>query len=125
MAKILLIEDDKVVAASLAIFLKNDGHIVETAYDGMHGMASVAANPPDIVVTDLFMPEKDGLEAIRELRVLRPDLPVIAISGGGSLSSNDALRLAKSLGAQEILSKPILADQLRSAVKRCLPVAQL
>ncbi len=120
MAKILLIEDDKVVAASLATFLKKDGHAVETVHDGLHGMAAVEAEAPDIVVTDVFMPEMDGLEAIRELRSKKPGLPVIAISGGGTLSSTDALRMAHALGAKEILTKPILAEQLRNAVRRCL-----
>ena len=120
MAKILVIEDDKVVAASLATFLKKDGHAVETVHDGIQGMASVAVDSPDVVVTDIFMPEMDGLEAIRTLRLQRPDLPIIAISGGATLSSTDALRMAHALGAKEILSKPILAEQLRSAVTRCL-----
>ena len=122
MAKILVIEDDKVVAASLATFLRKDGHAVETVHDGIQGLARIAADSPDVVVTDVFMPEMDGLEAIRALRLERPDLPIIAISGGGSISSTDVLRMAHALGAKEILSKPILAEQLRNAVKRCLGI---
>ena len=104
MAKILVIEDDKIVASIVAKFLSNGGHAVTVANDGDEGLRAVAADVPDLVITDVFMPEKDGLEAIRELREKNPKLPVIAMSGGGSgASGGEILRLAHILGAKEVL----------------------
>ena len=121
MAKILVIEDDKIVATIVEKFLSNGGHTVTVANDGDAGLRAVATDPPDLVITDVFMPEKDGLEAIRELRTKNPTLPVIAMSGGGSGASGaEILRIASILGAKEVLKKPLTSAEVLGAVERCL-----
>ncbi len=121
MANIIVIDDDKVVATMIAAFLKPEGHNVRIEINGKLGMESIAANPTDIVITDMFMPEKDGLEAIRELRTLRPDLPVIAISGGGTAAGGaEILNIARILGAKAVITKPVMKPELLRAVEKCL-----
>ena len=120
-ANILVIEDDKIVATIVEKFLSNGGHTVTVAHDGDAGLRAVAADPPDLVITDVFMPEKDGLEAIRELRAKNPTLPVIAMSGGGSGAAGaEILRVARLLGAKEVLKKPLTSAEVLGAVERCL-----
>ena len=121
MANILVIDDDKVVAGMIVAFLKADGHAVRMETNGKLGMESIASHPTDVVITDMFMPEKDGLEAIRELRVLRPDLPVIAISGGGTAAGGaEILNIARLMGAKAVITKPVMKAELLSAVQKCL-----
>lgn len=121
MANILVIDDDKVVAGMISAFLTSGGHAVRIATDGKMGMESIAAHPTDLAVMDMFMPEKDGLEVIRELRALRPDFPVIAISGGGTAAGGaDILNIARILGAKAVLTKPVLKAELLAAVEKCL-----
>jgi two-component system chemotaxis response regulator CheY len=105
MAKILVIEDDAIMRMAIEHALRGAGHAVLLAINGKDGMNALRQNSPDLVVTDLFMPEQDGLETIAELRKLRPNLPVIAISGG-NLISEEMLSVAKELGAQQVLQKP-------------------
>ena len=123
MAKILVIEDDKIIAAVLERFLTQAGHAVALAHDGKAGAQHFAANPADLVITDMFMPDKDGLEFLREFRTQRPNLPVIAISGGGSVPAGSVLTMARMLGAREVLQKPIRAKELVEAVDRCFAPA--
>ncbi len=75
---------------------------------------------PDLIVTDIIMPEKGGVETIIALRRADPDLPIIAISGGGRLEATDFLTMAKKLGARRTLSRPFRRDQLLGAVGECL-----
>jgi DNA-binding response OmpR family regulator len=121
MAKILLIEDEELVAGTLEILLRKAGHVVTSASDGAVGLARLAAELPDLVITDIVMPEKEGIETIREIRTTHRDLPIIAYSGGGRTKNYDFLRMAAKLGATEVLMKPFANEQLLAAVHRCLP----
>lgn len=99
--------------------LTGAGHAVLLAINGKDGMNALRQNAVDLVVTDLFMPEQDGLETIAALRKQFPKLPVIAISGG-NLVSEAMLTVAKELGAHEVLQKPFGLDGLLSAVGKVL-----
>lgn len=123
MAKILLIEDDQAVRETFEIILASDGHEVIIAVDGNAGIKQAAAQRFDLVITDIIMPERDGVEVINTLRKEQEDLPVIAVSGGGRSSSMDYLGIAKMLGAAAVLAKPIGAKELLAAVKTALPAS--
>lgn len=123
MAKILLIEDDQAVRETFEIILASDGHEVIIAVDGNDGIKQAAAQRFDLVITDIIMPERDGVEVINTLRKEQEDLPVIAVSGGGRSSSMDYLGIAKMLGAAAVLAKPIGAKELLAAVKTALPAS--
>jgi CheY-like chemotaxis protein len=120
MAHILVIEDDEHMRGSLAQTLERLGHRVTTAVDGRAGVESAGAAPPDLVITDLIMPEKEGLETIVELRQQHPLIRIIAMSGGGRLSNEDYLHLAKRFGAQHTLAKPFTRDELKAVLAQAL-----
>jgi DNA-binding response OmpR family regulator len=118
-ATILLIEDQPRVRRSLARELRRCGHQVrEAPHGGEVAMAEFDAGV-DVVVTDIFMPEKDGLDVLREIRQRRPETPVIAISGGWhSFTSSQALDWARTLGADGTLDKPVTAEELNAEIRR-------
>lgn len=120
MAKILVIEDETLVSQTLEVLLMKAGHTVATAPDGAKGIAAYQAERPDLVITDIIMPEKEGIETIRELRAISQSVPIIAISGGGRTKNYDFLRIAHRLGATEVLRKPFANDELLAVVNRCL-----
>lgn len=106
MKTILLIEDDELFRKSLVQIIQELEYTVLEACDGREGISLFRRFRPDIVVTDLIMPEKEGIETIRELRHLSPSLPIIAISGGGRGQAVDYLALASLSGATTVLCKP-------------------
>jgi len=112
--RILVIDDDVAVRGLLHQILNSAGHIVVEAEDGKAGMAELERRPVDLVITDLVMPDLEGLEVLRNLHVHRPELPVIAISGafGGSY-----LKVATLLGAAATLTKPVDAAVLLRTVR--------
>jgi CheY-like chemotaxis protein len=122
MARILLIEDDPTVRAVLRMSLTGVGHTVIEARDGKEGLDLFKRVGADLVITDIIMPEKEGLEVLRELKKKQvPPVKVIAISGGGvSQSAGDALRMAKLLGAAKTLAKPFSNEVLIAAVNEVL-----
>jgi len=89
---------------------------VHEAANGLVAMAVLREAPPDVIVTDLVMPEKEGIEIIREIRQDHPDLPIIAVSGGGRVAPDCYLELASKLGADRPLVKPLTRDELIGAV---------
>ena len=113
MAEILVIDDDAQMRRLITRILKSAGHHVREATDGSTGMKRFGEAQPALVVTDIFMPEKEGIETIRLLRQQAPDLPIIAISGSGL---KDYLHFAMQLGATAALPKPFSADQLLQTV---------
>lgn len=119
MARILLVEDDPLVSDTIALVLQKAGHDVEVAHDGNEGLAKFAAMAPDLVITDIVMPEKEGVQLIRELRA-QSAVPIIAISGGGRTKNFHFLEIAKALGATEVLRKPFARDALFALIARCL-----
>lgn len=120
MALILIVDDDPLILKLLNRFFKGSGHETITASDGKEALALYKEQEPDLVLTDIIMPEKDGLETIIELRRMNPELKIIAISGGGSLDSSDYLNLAKKLGANYATEKPIKKEELLAIVDKVL-----
>ena len=106
-ATILVIDDDDAIRATVTAMLETAGHAVLARENGRDVDALVAAEQIDLVVTDLFMPETDGLEVIEAVRRVHPGMPVLVISGGGTSTSNlNMLDVAEMLGAHDVLAKP-------------------
>jgi DNA-binding response OmpR family regulator len=119
MPRLLLIEDDAMVREVLATVLVHAGHTVVEARDGREGMVLFHAESPDLVITDLIMPDHEGMEVIATLHRAHPELPIIAMSGCGSRSSL-YLRTAEKLGASRTLPKPFAPAELLGAVEELL-----
>jgi CheY-like chemotaxis protein len=120
MPKILVIDDDAIVRKTIVQLLEDDGYQVVSAEDGLRGMAMFRSEQPDLVITDIIMPEQEGIQTIAEMRKAMPDAKIIAISGSGRFSDADFLKMARSLGAMDIVSKPFDADELLTIVENCL-----
>ena len=119
--RILLVDDDPDVRRSIGATLAAAGYEVITAEDGDEAVRRWRdLDGGDLVLLDLFMPEKDGLETIVELRSHTPGVPIIAMSGGGSTGRVDILQDAKMLGALETLEKPFTSRVLLDMVARTL-----
>lgn len=116
MTRILLVDDDELLRRMLRLTLIKMGHVVIEAANGNDALRLCETEPPDIVLTDLIMPEKEGIETIRELRRLHPDVKIIAMSGGGRGSARDYLVIAKRLGAAHTLNKPFTNEELAGAI---------
>src|SRR5687768_15207169 len=119
MKRILVIDDDEQMRGFFEEALTRSGYEVFTAPDGGKGLQACAQNGVDLVVTDLFMPEKEGCETIVELRRAWPAIKIIAVSGG-SKTGKDCLPIARALGAHRALSKPISSKSLLEAVREML-----
>jgi len=117
---ILLIDDDPLVAFTVERMLQGAGHTIVRATDGEKGIKILKDGKVDLVITDIIMPVKEGIETIREIREHDTKIPVIAVSGGGHGSGGNYLRMAQALGATEVLAKPFEQDELLAAVNRCL-----
>lgn len=120
MAKILIIDDEEIVRFTLREILESDGHEVAEASDGNKGLKTQRANPADLVITDIIMPEKEGVETIIELQKEFPQTKIIAISGGGRMKNMDFLEVAKKFGAHSVMSKPFSAKDLLAQVRDCI-----
>jgi len=120
MTRILIIDDDKLVLDMLGQTLERAGYNVMMATNGGEGINMFQENPADLIITDLVMPHKEGLETIMELRKKFPDIKIIAISGGGRIDPDEYLRIAKKFGAQRTFTKPIDKDELLLAIEELL-----
>ncbi|HEX9461897.1 MAG TPA: response regulator [Alphaproteobacteria bacterium] len=116
MSKILIIDDDPLICEVLRRAAEDAGHTVATARNGRLGLENAIAFRPDVVVTDIYMPEKEGLETIVDLRKLSPDLPIIAMSGAAAMGTSNVLELAKKLGASQAFTKPLPLSDLMGAI---------
>ena len=126
MAKILIVDDDKNYLSSLRRLLTDLDYDVIVAENGDEAIATYTQSPVDVVITDIFMPEKDGLEVIIELKKKFQDSKIIAISGG-STKFNVSLNLleqAKQLGAHTVIEKPFRNEQLVAAIKNIIGTDQ-
>src|SRR6185437_14694121 len=110
MQKILVIDDNLVVRNTIVQILESEGYEVISAEDGRRGLYVFRNEHPDLVVTDIIMPEKEGIETIRDIRGEVPDAKIIAISGGGRIGNTDFLKIARQLGASDIVAKPLDPD---------------
>jgi DNA-binding response OmpR family regulator len=120
MAVILVVDDDRDSRWMLAALMVREGHTVIEATDGLEASRLFRAYRPDAVLLDLFMPNQDGFQTIRELRRDFPGSRIIAVSAGWSIGKEDSMRRARQLGADLTIRKPIDLDVLRSAVKELL-----
>ncbi len=116
MARILLIDDEETFRVTLAKILQREQHQVTTAANGVEAMKQVMSSEFDLVITDLVMPEKEGLETILEIRKILPELKIIAMSGGGRGSAYDYLKIASKMGADRTLAKPFTKAEIILAI---------
>ena len=120
MALILIIDDDDQIRRVLRKTLERDGYDVADAPNGKEGIRLYRENPADLVITDIIMPEKEGIETIMDLRREFPEVKIIAMSGGGRIGPEDYLHMAKGLGAQRTLTKPLERDELLRVVRELI-----
>ena len=125
MFKILVIDDDAEIRQTLVHILEDEGHTVVVADDGRAGLREYGTSLPDLVITDIFMPNQEGFETIRDILSIKPDAKIIATSGGAARVSKDFyLRLAQNLGAVATITKPFEVEDLVNLVNRWLPVGE-
>ena len=120
MPRILLIDDDDSLRNTLSVILEQLGHVVIAARNGAEGLKLFARARADLVLTDIVMPEKEGLEVLMALRTEQPPVKIIAMSGSGRLWATDNLHLAKLLGAASVLEKPFSREALATAINETL-----
>ena len=120
MAEILVVDDDEGVRLMLRTLLEKSGHSVIEASNGNEAVQTLQNHSPALVILDIIMPDKEGLETIMELRQSRPDLPIIAISGDGRIGPQAYLDDALKLGAAKVFTKPFVLDDIRQAVAELL-----
>ena len=120
MSKILVLDDEPSILLMIKKMLEKEGHEVYIALNGLVGMELFEKNKPDLVITDIIMPEKEGLETILELRKKHPELKIIAISGGGRIGPQGYLPSAKYLGADMVFQKPLVQREFVQAVASLL-----
>jgi DNA-binding response OmpR family regulator len=117
----MIVDDDEPFRAAISRAMRARGFEVDEAADGAEALTAVKGLTLDVVVTDLLMPARDGVELIGALRLLRPEVPVIAMSGRPSMGGLDLLGVATTLGAAAALLKPFTADELADTVTAVCP----
>lgn len=120
MQRVLIIDDDEQFRALLYEILDRAGFEVVEAGNGVDGLKLYRQQPADLVITDLIMPEKEGVETIMELRDEFPEARIIAISGGERIGGRDYLPIAARLGARRTLAKPFSRQEILTAVRETL-----
>ncbi len=115
--KLLVVDDDALIRRSLAAVLRIEGYEVEEATSGGDALRILSSYTPELVITDFNMPELDGMQLLRELRARKPGLPVILITGYGTVEQAvDAMKA----GAYDYVSKPIIDDEMKMVIRRAL-----
>ena len=120
MENVLLIEDDNDYRELLKIALEKANYAVTEASNGLKGCLMFQKEFHRLVITDIFMPEKEGIETIQEIKELAPEAKIIAISGGGQTGLNDMLTFARDFGADAIMTKPINLKNLISKISELI-----
>jgi CheY-like chemotaxis protein len=130
MARILVIDDDDLVRRTVETMLRMADHEVALAVDGADGLRQFQQRPFDLVIADIFMPNKEGLETVRDLRRITPHTPIITMTGSfpgahrsGELGNVDYLRIAGAFGATRTINKPFSHRDLLALVDECLAAA--
>jgi CheY-like chemotaxis protein len=120
MANILVIDDESEVRYAIRAVLEDQGHAVNEAETGTAGLAAIADHAFDLVICDIIMPDKEGIETIVEIKQRLPDQKIVAISGGGRIKKEDYLAVAAAVGATYTVSKPFDAETLTDMVNAVL-----
>jgi len=120
MATILVIDDDQHVRGMLRTVLEDFGYTVLEAADGNIGVQIFEQNQVDLIITDIIMPDKEGLETIRDIKKTAPEAKIIAMSGGAKVGPGTYLKLAERLGAQRVFEKPIQISVLLNSIAELL-----
>ena len=120
MADLLVVEDDEAVRSAVGRILREAGHSVAVAEDGAAALSHFESQPVDLIVTDVYMPDMDGVEFLIRLGQLETTVPVVVISGGGWASAGDVLERARALGAAATIEKPFDPDGLIGVVEAVL-----
>ncbi|MGZ9100188.1 MAG: response regulator [Brevundimonas sp.] len=124
MAVIVIVDDDPTVRMIATELLRLDDHVVVEAHDGDEALKVISSMAVDLVVLDMLMPNKDGLETIVELRRTQPNIRILAISSGGRVGADQLLRTALVLGADDTLVKPLRLETFARSVTRLLSQPQ-
>lgn len=124
MPNIVLVDDDEAVRVIVRMALERMGYEVREASNGREAMRLLAEKTPDLVLTDIIMPEQEGIETIGAVRRKYPAVRVIAMSGGGRISATDYLQTAISMGADAVLAKPFANEELEELVAKVLASAK-
>jgi CheY-like chemotaxis protein len=120
---IMVVDDEADVIRMITLILEDADYRVISVNRGEDAIKQLASEPVDLVITDIIMPDMEGIEFIRSVQASHPALPVIAISGGGRSHNSDFLKFARSLGAQATLPKPFRREELLAVVSKILPSA--
>lgn len=120
MARVLLVDDDEDVRYALSKYLRRAGHEVLEAGNGAQALKLIRQQGLDAVITDIVMPDCDGMELLTSLSTEFPELPVAAMSGGGRIGQGDYLQMARTLGARDIFNKPLDPELLVRFVERAV-----
>ncbi|MBU1193502.1 MAG: response regulator [Proteobacteria bacterium] len=120
MKKILIIDDEEVIRKFLRLFFEKNGYEVVEAVNGVQGVRVFKAQGAELIITDLVMPEQEGLETIREIVSISSGTPIIAMSGGGVIDPEIYLKMAKGFGAKYVFPKPFDKDLLLEKVRELL-----
>lgn len=120
MAKLLLIDDEPMLRAALRCALELHGHVVTEAGDGKEGLLRFNPSVHEAIITDIVMPETEGLGLLMEVRKRCPATKVIVMSGGGTFKVGNYLQTAKLLGADAVLSKPFSCDEMVASLNAVL-----
>ncbi|RLD29976.1 MAG: response regulator [Bacteroidetes bacterium] len=120
MSRVLVIDDEPYILLMLKKLFEKEGFEVDIAINGDEGIRMFAKYPADVIITDIVMPEKEGLETIREFKQTNPDLKIIAISGGGRIDSKEYLDSARLFGASKVFRKPFKQREMVNAVHELL-----
>ena len=122
-SSVLLVEDDKALRGALAVFLRIAGFEVDTAADESSALMRFGQRTPSVVISDLILPDGEGINTVRKMRAAAPEVPIVVISGGGMFPASHLLGLARSLGANAALSKPFKPSALVDVLRRQLRVS--
>ncbi|HKV39426.1 MAG TPA: response regulator [Blastocatellia bacterium] len=120
MTRVLLVDDDRQLREMLKVVLERAGYQVEDFPNGSDAMDSHSVHPADLILTDLVMPDKEGLETIREVRRADRNVKIIAMSGGGRTGTLDYLGPAKVFGADATIAKPFTRDEILTMIRGLL-----
>lgn len=120
MARILIVDDDEQIRYLFKRKLEQEGYEIFVEDDGGSGLQSFIENKPDLILLDIIMPGKEGIEVIREMVAMNPNVKIIAISAGGRGNASDYLEYARRFGAKKVLEKPVDLTDLVIAVKDVL-----